>query len=46
MVFKPVKSGERHWRRLGGTNRLGQIIKGDKALDGEPIEATKKHVAA
>ena len=28
MVFKLVKSAERHWRRLNGTNRLGEIIDG------------------
>jgi len=46
MVFKLVKSAERHWRRLNGTNRLGQIIKGVKFRDGEPIKATKDHAAA
>jgi len=40
MVFKLVKSAERHWRRLNGTNRLGQIIEGAKFKDGEPIEET------
>ena len=46
MVFKLVKSAERHWRRLNGTNRLGQIIEGVKFRDGEPIETNKDHAAA
>jgi hypothetical protein len=46
MVLKLVKSAERHWRRLNGTNRLGQIIEGIKFRDGEPIEAAKDHAAA
>lgn len=45
MVFKLVKSAERHWRHLNGTNRLGQIIEGVKFKDGEPIEAAKDHAA-
>jgi transposase-like protein len=28
MVFKLVRSAERHWRRLNGTNRLGEIVEG------------------
>lgn len=28
MVFKLAKSAECHWRRLDGTNRLGQLIGG------------------
>ena len=46
MVVKLVKSAERHWRRLNGTNRLGQIIEGIKFRDGEPIEETKDHATA
>lgn len=46
MVFKPVKSAERHWRRLNGTNRLGEIIEGVKFKDGERIEEAKNHAAA
>ena len=45
MVFKLVKSAERHRRRLNDTNRLGQIIEGVKFRDGEPIETTKNHAA-
>ena len=46
MVFKLVKSAERHWRRLNGTNRLGEIIEGVKFKDGERIEEAKDHAAA
>lgn len=46
MVFKLVKSAERHWRRLNGTNRLGEIIEGIKFRDGEPINNAKDHAAA
>lgn len=46
MVFKLVKSAERHWRRLNGTNRLGEIIEGVRFKDGEPIQATKDQAAA
>ncbi len=46
MVFKLVKSAERHWRRLNGTNRLGEIIEGIKFKDGERIEEAKDHAVA
>jgi transposase-like protein len=46
LVFKLVKSAERHWRRLNGTNRLGEIIEGIKFKDGERIEEAKDHAAA
>jgi hypothetical protein len=46
MVFKLVKSAECHWRRLNGTNRLGEIIEGIKFRDGEPIKNTEDHAAA
>jgi transposase-like protein len=46
MVFKLVKSTERHWRRLNGTNRLGEIIEGVKFRDGEPIKNAEDHAAA
>jgi hypothetical protein len=28
MVFKLAKSAERHWRRLNGSERLAEIIRG------------------
>ena len=46
MVFKLVKSAECHWRRLNGTNRLGEIINGIKFRDGEPIKDAEDHAAA
>ena len=46
MVFKLVKSAERHWRRLNGTNRLGEIIEGVSFRDGAPINAAKEHAVA
>ena len=46
LVFKLVKSAERHWRRLNGTNRLGEIIEGVSFRDGEPINAAKDHAVA
>jgi transposase-like protein len=46
MVFKLVKSAERHWRRLNGTNRLGEIVEGIKFRDGVPVRHNKDHAAA
>ena len=46
MVFKLVQSAERHWRRLNGTNRLGEIVEGIKFRDAEPIANPKDHAAA
>ncbi len=46
MVFKLVKSAERHWRRLNGTNRLGEIVEGIQFGDGVPIKNTKDHAVA
>jgi transposase-like protein len=46
MVFKLVKSAERHWRCLNGTNRLGELIEGVKFRDGEPIKNAEDHAAS
>jgi putative transposase len=46
MVFKLAKSAERHWRRLDGTKRLGQIIEGVRFRDGEPVQAAEDQAAA
>jgi hypothetical protein len=46
MVFRLVKSAERHWHRLNGTNRLGEIIEGVRFLNGEPIKVDGDHAAA
>ena len=39
MIFKLAKSAERHWRRLDGSERLGQLIQGIRFQDGEPVQA-------
>jgi putative transposase len=46
MVFKLAKSAERHWRRLDGSERLGQLIQGVRFRDGEPIQAAEDQAAA
>jgi|SRR5215475_7506029 len=46
MVFKLTKSAERHWRRLDGSERLGQLIQGVRFRDGEPVRANQEHAAA
>jgi transposase-like protein len=46
MVFKLAKSAERHWRRLDGTKRLGQIIEGVRFRDGEPVQDAEDQAAA
>jgi putative transposase len=46
MVFKLAKSAERHWRRLDGTKRLGQIIDGIRFRDGEPVQDAEEQAAA
>jgi transposase-like protein len=46
MVFKLAKSAERHWRRLDGANRLGQLIEGIEFRDGEAIQDAEEQAAA
>jgi transposase-like protein len=46
MVFKLAKSAERHWRKLDGANRLGQLIEGVKFRNGEPIQNAEDKAAA
>jgi putative transposase len=46
MVFKLAKSAERHWRRLDGASRLGQLIEGIKFCDGEAVQDTEEQAAA
>jgi putative transposase len=47
MVFKLAKSAERTWRRLDGSERLGQLIQGVRFRDGEPVvPANQEHAAA
>jgi putative transposase len=46
MVFKLTKSAERHWRRLNGPDRLGQLIEGVRFRDGEAVQDTEEQAAA
>lgn len=46
MVFKLAKSAERTWRKLNGSKQLGQLIKGIKFRDGEPIQDAEACAAA
>jgi putative transposase len=46
MVFKLAKSAERHWRRLDGSDRLGQLIEGIRFRNGEPITKAEEPAAA
>jgi hypothetical protein len=45
-VFKLAKSAERHWRRLDGADRLGQLIEGIEFRDGEAVQAAEEKAAA
>ncbi len=46
MVFRLAKSAERHWRRLDGANRLGQLIEGIRFRDGKAVQDTEEQAAA
>src|SRR5262249_23555355 len=46
MVFKLTKLAERHWRRLDGSDRLGQLIQGIHFRNGEPVTAAEEPAAA
>ena len=46
LVFKLAKSAERHWRRLDGANRLGQLIEGIRFRDGEAVQGAEEQAAA
>jgi hypothetical protein len=37
MVFKICQSASKKWRRLDGSQQLGEIIKGVKFKDGEKL---------
>jgi len=39
LVFKLARSAERHWRRLNGSDRRAEILRGVRFRDGEPITA-------
>ena len=46
MVFKLAKAAERHWRRLNGPDRLGQLIEGVRFRDGEAVQDAEEQAAA
>ena len=46
MVFELAKSAERHWRKLDGANRLGQLIEGVEFRNGEPVQDAEEKAAA
>jgi putative transposase len=46
MVFKLAKAAERHWRRLNGPDRLAEVLRGVRFLDGEPVQAAEDQAAA
>jgi hypothetical protein len=46
MVYKLAKSAERNWRRLDGSGRLAQVIRGVRFRDGEPVQAAEEQAAA
>jgi len=46
MVFKLARSAERHWRRLNGSDRLAEIIRGVRFRDGEPVTTAEDQAAA
>ena len=45
MVFKLARSAERHWRRLNGSDRLAEIVRGVRFRDGEPVTAAEDQAA-
>ena len=46
MVFKLARSAERHWRRLNGSERLAEIVRGVRFRDGEAVTAAEDQAAA
>ncbi len=46
MVLKLAKSAERNWRKLNGSEQLGQLIDGITFCDGEPIQDAEACAAA
>jgi putative transposase len=45
-VFKLAKSAERHWRRLNGSERLAEIVRGVRFRDGEAVTPAEDQAAA
>jgi putative transposase len=46
MVFQLARSAERHWRRLNGSQRLAEIVRGVRFCDGEAVIAAEDQAAA
>jgi putative transposase len=46
LVFKLARSAERHWRRLNGSDRLAEIVRGVRFRDGEAVTAAEDQAAA
>jgi putative transposase len=46
MVFQLAKSAERHWRRLNGSERLAEIVRGVRFRDDEAVTAAEDQAAA
>lgn len=45
-VFKLAKQAEGHWRRLNGSERLAEIIRGVRFRDGAAVQDAEDQVAA
>jgi hypothetical protein len=45
MVFNLANSAERHWRKLDGPNRPGQLIGSIKFRNGEPLQDAEDKAA-
>jgi hypothetical protein len=39
-------TAERSWRRLDGSERLAQVIRGVQFRDGEPVQTAEEQAAA
>jgi putative transposase len=46
LVFKLAKSAKRHWRRLNGSDRLAEIVRGVRFRDGDAVIAAEDQAAA
>ena len=46
MVFKLARSAERQRRRLNGSDRLAEIVRGVRFRDREPVTAAEDQAAA
>ena len=46
MVFKPITTASKTWRRLMGNNQLPKVIEGVRFKDGMQIDETKTRAAA